>query len=134
MPNKARSLRQREFAALIGAEATRRLVAAFGGTRLYIPMASRLRPSHKLVAAVGWDAAERLCREYGGVGDLKIPTCRTDCHRLDRRKVVLLRAKATPVRRIALSVHCTEKAVYELLQRVRRELQEGAQHDWTFWV
>ena len=114
---KERSLRQREFVALIGEKATRKLVKAFGGTRLYIPRLSRLRPSHKLVGVVGWEAAERLCREYGGIGDLKIPTCRTDPHRIDRKKVVRLRAVATPVSRIALQVRCTEKAVYELLKR-----------------
>lgn len=131
---KARSLRQREFVALIGAEPTRSLVAAFGGTRLYIPTVNRLRPGHKLVGVVGWEAAELLCREYGGIGDLKIPTCRAGCHRLDRRKVVRLRARATPVSRIALHVRCTEKAVYAILKRLREGQQEGAQLDWTFWV
>ncbi len=115
---KERSLLRREFAALIGAEATRRLVEAFGGTRLYIPMACRLRPSHKLVLAVGWEAALALCREYGGISDLKIPTCREPV-RLDVMAIVSLRSQATPVSRIALTIHCTEKAVYGHLKRLR---------------
>ena len=126
---QGRSLLQRELNGLIGGEATRRLVAAFGGTRVYIPTAPRLRPGHRLESAMGREAAERLCLEYGGVGDLKIPTCR-EGRKLDRRKIARLRSQATPVSRIALAACCTEKAVYEYFRRLRQGFDPLRQMDW----
>ena len=117
-------MREREFNGLIGTEATRKLVEAFGGTRLYIPMACRLRQNHKLVHVLGWNAALILCHEYGGLPDLKIPTCQ-EPRSLDRRKIIMLRAQAMPISQIALTMHCTEKAIYEHLHKANVFIKKG---------
>jgi hypothetical protein len=133
-PIKERSLLQRKLVELIGKEATKRLITAFGGTRLYIPTPNRLRPTNRLVQAIGWDSAMILCREYGGVSHLKIPTCHVYRKPLDRRKIVRLRAKAIPISHIAKKVHCTEKAIYEHLKKAIKELRNSRNYDWIYWA
>lgn len=135
MPRKPRSLRQKELTALIGAEATRALVAAFGGIRIYIPTPCRLRPGHRLAQALGWEAAVKLCQAYGGTHDFKVPTCQTTKRqRLKARQIRQLRAKCVPVKQIARLVHCTEKAVYEYLKRWEDRRRSAPQLDWTYLI
>ncbi|MEI6417480.1 MAG: hypothetical protein WCO82_00285 [Sphingomonadales bacterium] len=52
-----------EMAEWIGAAATLRLVAAFGGIELYVPI--ELPDDHPIVHAIGMDAARRLVAVYG---------------------------------------------------------------------
>lgn len=41
---------------------------------LYVPTPKRLKPAHKLVAILGWDDAEALARELGGMA-LQLHSC-----------------------------------------------------------
>ena len=75
-----------------------------------------------------------LCREYGGIGDLKLPTGHVHRKPLDRRKIVRLRAKAIPISHIAMKMHCTEKAIYEHLKKAMEELRNARNYDWIYWA
>lgn len=52
-----------EMAEWIGAPATLRLIAAFGGGELYVPMS--MPDDHPIAHAIGIDAARRLAAIYG---------------------------------------------------------------------
>lgn len=53
-----------EMAEWIGAAATLRLIAAFGGIDIYVPI--DMQPDHPFAQAIGIDAARRLVAVYGG--------------------------------------------------------------------
>src|ERR1700758_1597626 len=50
--------------AALGREATEKLVAAYGGTRVYVPV--RAAPESAFAVLIGHAAAEALSRYYGG--------------------------------------------------------------------
>lgn len=52
-----------EMADWIGAAATLRLTAAFGGQHLYVPLS--IAVDHPIAQAIGIDAAQRLAYAYG---------------------------------------------------------------------
>ena len=56
---------------LIGHRPTIELVRAWGGRRLKIP--TKVTEDHALVFALGWEAANKLARAYGGADALDIP-------------------------------------------------------------
>ncbi|MFO1351896.1 MAG: Mor transcription activator family protein [Gammaproteobacteria bacterium] len=74
-----------------GLPMTLRLVAAFGGQRLYVPHESALHDAHALVMALGWDAARAICRRLAPNRGLPliIPNAK---HALTRARNRLLRA------------------------------------------
>lgn len=56
---------------LIGHQPTIELLRAWGGRRLKVPV--HVHQDHALVFIVGWDAAEKLSKAYGGADALDIP-------------------------------------------------------------
>ena len=60
--------------ALIGLPATIGLTRVFGGQRVWVPSAAP-SPSHPLTQAVGGDAVELLCAEFGNA-KLEVPSAR----------------------------------------------------------
>lgn len=53
-----------EISELIGIAATLKLVAKYGGVRLYVP--KTLRPDHDLVAIINRELAETMIDRFGG--------------------------------------------------------------------
>ena len=53
-----------EISELIGIQATFKLVAKYGGVRLYVP--KTLRPDHDLVAIINRELAETMIDRFGG--------------------------------------------------------------------
>jgi len=64
-----------EIEEVAGLAVALQIAAAKGGATAYFPSVERLTEDHWLIGAVGWEAAETLCRHFGGRANpqLKIP-------------------------------------------------------------
>lgn len=89
-----------------------KLVALLGGRRVFIPYPERLKPEGKLVAAVGYEAALKLAREWSGI-EIMLPTCR---HLLARERWRAIRAepKTMPAKAVARKYNLTERSVFRI--------------------
>jgi len=102
-----------ELVSLIGIDSAGRLVAAFGGMRLYIPQSPE--PEDTLSEAIGHLAALKLAGVYGGDRiDVPNPTPR-------RTRIIELRANGVSIDLIARSLHCTRRRVFQVLAEARRD-------------
>lgn len=106
-----------DIGAAIGTTATLRLLAVFGGTRLYIP--EDIDAEHVIARAIGLPAAQRLAeafaREQIELNDAE------EFHRLQRvRRVAGLLRAGTPPRDVAMLVGVSTKQV----ARYRGEAEE----------
>ncbi|MGH8012834.1 MAG: helix-turn-helix domain-containing protein [Candidatus Binataceae bacterium] len=110
-PGNMRSSMLRELADLIGEEAALKLVAAFAGTRLYIPHLPQA--DEVLAQTIGVEAARKLAAAYGGDRvDVPNPTPR-------RLRIVELRSSGLSVDAIARALGCTRRRVFQVLAEVR---------------
>ena len=99
------------LAGLIGNDGATRLVAAFGGTRIYIPQTAD--PDDALSASIGFTAATALAEIYGGDRiEIPNPTPR-------RVRIVELRASGLSIDAIALALHCTRRRVFQVMAEAR---------------
>lgn len=103
------------IARLTGAGAAARLVAEFGGGRLYIP--EKPSPGDSITQAIGYVAAMRLASVFGGER-VWLPS---DAGRALSLRIAALRAQGLSVARIARRVGCSERYVYKVLARLRDE-------------
>jgi hypothetical protein len=103
------------IARLIGAGAASRLVAEFGGGRLYIP--EKPSPGDRLTEAIGYVAAMRLASVFGGER-VSLPL---DSGRALSVRIAELRARGVSIARIARRAGCSERYVYKVLARLRDE-------------
>jgi hypothetical protein len=94
----------------ICADATEKLIADFGGRRLYIPIAPA--PGDLLTRSIGLMAALAMARMFGG-DRLMIPVASTHARR--RARIVAMRAENVSISRIAHELRCTERYVYKVL-------------------
>ncbi len=82
---------------------------------LYVPKVQRLRENHPLAVFLGWDAAEALCKKFGGTavrlggGDIE--------RRLLHDQIRGLAAKGLPNSYIALSLGITSETVREVIAK-----------------
>lgn len=60
--------------AVIGADATLRLVEQLGGVR--VKLSNKAGPTSMLVLAIGSDAQQKLAREFGAGSSLNVPLCK----------------------------------------------------------
>lgn len=103
---------RKELLEILGAEGLRRLCAARGGRRAYIPC--KPRDSHWLTAAVGREAAGKLAWRYGG-DRIHVPACRRP--RSDRDAAILRwRSEGLSVPAIAAAAGISERQVYNVLR------------------
>lgn len=103
---------------LIGEEATARLVANFGGTRLYVPHFPG--PQDALARAVGVGAALKLAQTFGGERmEVPKPPPR-------RVQILELRAAGHSVEAIARTLGCTRRRVFQVLAEARRQTRGAA--------
>lgn len=98
---------------VLGRAAVEKLVAAYGGTRIYVPV--RAAPAGALAGVIGLPAAEAFSRHYGGERfDVPNPPATRRPHVLE------LRRRGMRAAQIARELHCT-------VQWVRRVLPDEAQ-------
>src|SRR5216683_6476044 len=103
---------------IIGEEAAAKLIARFGGTRLYVPHTPC--PDDALALAVGTGAAMKLAQMFGGERvELPKPPPR-------RMQILALRAAGRSVEEIARALNCTRRRVFQVLAEARREVCAGA--------
>jgi len=99
---------------IIGEEAAAKLIASFGGTRLYVPHSPC--PDDALAREVGTGAAMKLAEMFGGERvELPKPPPR-------RTQILALRAAGRSVEEIARVLSCTRRRVFQVLAEARREV------------
>ncbi len=98
----------------IGADAADRLIADFGGRRLYIPIAPAR--GDLITRSIGLLAALTMARAFGGDRILIPATC---SHARRRARIVMLRAENVSISHIARELRCTERYVYKVLALCR---------------
>jgi hypothetical protein len=96
---------EREIGDLAG-----KLIADFGGQRLYIPIAPA--PGDRVTSSIGLDAALAMARTFGG-DRLVVPV--TNDHARRRRRILAMRKNKVSVRRIAHQLRCSERYIYKVL-------------------
>jgi Homeodomain-like domain-containing protein len=94
----------------IGADAADKLIADFGGRRLYIPIAPA--PGDLLARSIGLIPALAMARVFGS-DRLLIPV--TSDHARRRVRIVAMRADHVSISHIAQELRCTERYVYKVL-------------------
>ena len=94
----------------IGGDAANKLIADFGGRRLYIPIAPA--PGDLITRSIGLPAAMAMARVFGG-DRILIPA--TSDHARRRVRIVAMRADHVSISRIAHELRCTERYVYKVL-------------------
>jgi len=94
----------------IGGDATQKLIADFGGRRLYIPATPA--PGNLVTRSIGLRAALAMARVFGG-DRLLIPATSDQERRTAR--IVAMRAGHLSISRIAHELRCTERYVYKVL-------------------
>ena len=103
---------------IIGEEAARKLIASFGGTRLYVPHSPGADDA--LARAVGAGAALKLAEMFGGERvELPKPPPR-------RTQILTMRAAGRSVEEIARTLGCTRRRVFQVLAEARRATGKGA--------
>lgn len=100
-----------ELVEVVGHAAATQLVAAFGGTRLYVPHTPV--PDDALSLSIGLEAAIKLSQVYGGDRlDVPNPTPR-------RAQICLLWSDGLTVDQIARRLKCTRRRVFQVLAEAR---------------
>ncbi len=94
----------------VGDGAADKLIADFGGRRLYIPVAPA--PGDLITRSIGLLAALAMARVFGG-DRLLIPV--TSNHARRRVRILAMRAEHVSISRIAHELRCTERYVYKVL-------------------
>ncbi|MGD0672814.1 MAG: helix-turn-helix domain-containing protein [Candidatus Binatus sp.] len=113
-PAAARTSLYDQIGHSIGADAADKLIADFGGRRLYIPVAPG--PGDLITRSIGLSAAMEMARVFGG-DRLLIPV--TTDHARRRVQIVAMRADHVSISRIAHELRCTERYVYKVLALYR---------------
>ena len=103
-----------QIAQSIGGDAADKLIADFGGRRLYIPLAPG--PGDLITRSIGLIPALAMARVFGS-DRLLIPV--TSTHLRRRARIVAMRADHVSISRIALKLGCTERYVYKVLALYR---------------
>jgi hypothetical protein len=98
----------------IGGDAADKLIADFGGRRLYISRTPS--PGDLITRSIGLASALRMARVFGG-DRLLIPATNTFARR--RFRIFQMRADHVSISRIAHELRCTERYVYKVLALCR---------------
>jgi hypothetical protein len=101
----------KEFITVIGPQAAHKLVADFGGRRLYVPQLPH--PDDPISTSIGFLAATKLARIYGS-DRVEIPNPPPR-----RMQILALRAVGCSVDAIASQLRCTRRRVFQVLAESR---------------
>ncbi|MDH4234803.1 MAG: hypothetical protein OEV15_06685 [Gallionella sp.] len=95
----------------IGDEATAKLVAQYGGTRLYIPY--KLKLGHPLCQLLGQEVSQQLSDEFGG---MTVEISRAVMMQIGQRNELILadRAAGMSQRQLARKYHLTERTIRKI--------------------
>jgi len=96
----------------IGIEDTMRVVDAFGGCRVYVPM--QLEGKHLLVTTLGRRLADQLVAHFGGE-PLEIPRCLVALRAIRDAEIRSAREEGALPRDLARKHGLTERQVYSIL-------------------
>lgn len=119
-----------EISSVIGHEGMLALVAACGGTRIYVPASAP--PDHWLVSVLGETGAAALCehfrtyaseRKSGGGIALDIPAFNRSSYNKTRELLHQLDDGTAPAREIALKVGVTERTVYRRRKKYHQKMK-----------
>ena len=99
----------------LGLEAAEKLVAAYGGVRIYVPV--RTAAEGAFATLIGHAAAEALSRHYGGER-LDVPLVKR-APRVLRGEICRLRRDGMHVTAIARALGCTRRYVLRILADVQ---------------
>lgn len=99
---------------VIGLSMTMKMVALFGGARVFIP--KRLNPRHRLALRLGPDVAEQLSRHYGGE-TLTIPRASRVLRQHRNENIIMHYASGVSVRKLSQIYHLTERQIYSILNQ-----------------
>lgn len=115
-----------ELAEIVGRENAMKVASAAGGTRVYIPLPSRLNNDHRLVACVGRHNAEKIATHFATRGGIHINIPRmggaySELRRTVARRVQDLDDEGKSSREIALIVGISQRSVH----RHRRKNREN---------
>jgi hypothetical protein len=120
-PAEASTLRKPLLHALIevmGLESAKKMIAEFGGTRIWVPV--RSTPNAKLTRTLGDGAACALCARFGG-DYLQIPNTIIDDNIY--RRIAELHRQGCKINDIALAVGRSRRTVFRLLCRKITDLR-----------
>jgi hypothetical protein len=98
----------------VGADAADKLIADFGGRRLYISRTPG--PGDLITRSIGMHSALAMARVFGG-DRLLMPATNTFARR--RFRIFQMRADHISISRIAHELRCTERYVYKVLALCR---------------
>lgn len=101
-----------ELEELIGLSAALVIVERWGGTRLFVP--ERLTAEHRLVAAIGWEAAEQVVSIYAG-DYLRVPRCAAMLRAKRNAELRARHAKGESAATLAREYAMTERNVWLIL-------------------
>jgi hypothetical protein len=117
-PVSARSSLLQTLIEVIGCEAVQKMVAEFGGARIWIPV--RSTPDAKLTKVLGEQAASALCIRFGG-DYLQVPNTITDGEIYWR--IAELHRQGCKINDIALAVGRSRRTVFRLLRKKITDLR-----------
>jgi Mor family transcriptional regulator len=100
-----------EIVRVIGLAAAVKLVESFGGTRIYLPHPSRVKPDTPVAQALGIEAACRLASEWPQC-EIAIPGSST--LRPERDHAIRNEPASMPVRELAKKYGLTERQIYNV--------------------
>jgi hypothetical protein len=97
---------------VIGYESAEKMIAEFGGARIWVPVQSA--PDTKLTLVLGDSAASALCAHFGG-DYLQVPNTTTgdDVY----RRIAELHRQGCKINEIALAVGRSRRTVFRLLRK-----------------
>ena len=94
----------------IGEDAADKLIADFGGRRLYVPIAPG--PRDQIARSIGLRGAMAMAHTFGS-DRILVPV--TSNHLRRRARIVAMRADHISISHIARELRCTERYVYKVL-------------------
>ena len=100
-----------EIVRVIGLPAAVKLVEQFGGTRVYLPHPSRVKPDTPVAQMLGVEAAVRLASEWPQC-EIAIPSSATLRHERDR--AIRAEPDNVSIRELAKKYDLTERQIYNI--------------------
>jgi hypothetical protein len=102
----------------MGEESVEKIIAEFGGTRIWVPV--RSTPNAKLTRTLGDGAASALCARFGG-DYLEIPNTISVANVY--RRIAELHRQGCKINDIALAVGRSRRTVFRLLSKKITDLR-----------
>jgi Mor family transcriptional regulator len=112
-----------DLADQIGLPLTMRLVAHYGGIRLYIPK-GEVADDHELVKLLGREATAKLQAYYGGEPHFDIPLAMRSVRAVRNAEIKQKRLN-TSVSRLARDYHTTERNIRKICGEMEDDRQVG---------